>query len=65
MQPLPSQLKYDVLGENDNVPVIISNALTSDQDAKRIKVVKENREAIGWSVVEIKGISPSTYMNNI
>ena len=53
MNPLPSHLKYVFLGENETLPV------------RLLEVLKENREAIGWSVDDIKGISPTTCMHNI
>ena len=49
LKPLPENLKYAYLGDNKTLPVIISSALTLDQEEKLIKVLREHSEAIGWT----------------
>ncbi|CAH9110594.1 unnamed protein product [Cuscuta europaea] len=65
LKPLPSQLKYAFLGSNDTLPVIISSELTPTQEDKLIRVLREYKEAIGWSIADIKGISPAICMHRI
>ncbi|CAH9124841.1 unnamed protein product [Cuscuta epithymum] len=65
MKPLPTHLKYVYLGEKETLPVIISNKLTGEQEEKLIAVLKEHKLAIGWTIADIKGISPSTCMHRI
>ncbi|KAK9150909.1 hypothetical protein Syun_009218 [Stephania yunnanensis] len=65
LKPLPSHLKYVFLGENDTLPVIISTKLTLPEEEKLIHVLQEFKEALGWTIADIKGISPSTCMHQI
>ncbi|CAN6547364.1 unnamed protein product [Malus baccata var. baccata] len=65
LKPLPSHLKYVFLGEDETLPVIISSSLTAQEEDKLIKVLKEHKSAIGWTLADIKGISPTTCMHRI
>ena len=59
LKPLPAHLKYAYLGEKDTLPIIMSNALTSLQEEKLLRVLREHKRAIGWTMAEIKGIKPT------
>jgi len=59
MKVLPSHLKYVFLEEDGTKLVIISSSLSNIEEEKLIKVLKHNQEAIGWSLLDLKGISPS------
>ncbi|CAJ2671898.1 uncharacterized protein LOC123891769 [Trifolium pratense] len=65
LKTLPSHLKYTFLEEDNKKPVIISSSLTNQEEKELIKVLKENKEAIGWALSDLKGISPSYCMHNI
>ena len=65
LKMLPDHLKYPFLGENETLPVIISNNLTKEQEEKLIAVLKKCKTAIGWTIADIKGISPSTCTHRI
>jgi len=65
LKTLPDNLKYAFLGKNNTLPVIISNKLTEDQEERLVEVLKKYKEAIGWSIADIKGISPSICMHMI
>ncbi|KAL2242611.1 UNVERIFIED_CONTAM: Retrovirus-related Pol polyprotein from transposon 17.6 [Sesamum indicum] len=65
LKELPKHLKYAFLGENKILPVIISSKLTDLEEEKLIQVLCEFREAIGWTIADIKGLSPSTCMHRI
>ncbi|CAN6695169.1 unnamed protein product [Malus baccata var. baccata] len=65
LKPLPSHLKYVFLGEDQTLPVIISSSLTAQEEDKLIRVLKEHKYAIGWTLADIKGISPTTCMHRI
>ncbi|CAN6687770.1 unnamed protein product [Malus baccata var. baccata] len=65
LKPLPSHLKYVFLGENDTLPVIISSSLTAQEESKLVRVLKEYKTTIGWTLADIKGISPTTCMHRI
>jgi len=54
LKPLPGKL-----------PVIISTSLTAEQEQRLLHVLKKHKKAIGWTLADILGISPSTYMHRI
>ncbi|XP_027183938.1 uncharacterized protein LOC113782233 [Coffea eugenioides] len=62
LKPLPKHLKYAFLGDNETLPVIISAHLSPRQEDDLIRLLRDYKEAIGWSVADIKGISPSLCM---
>ncbi|CAL8988387.1 unnamed protein product, partial [Prunus brigantina] len=65
LKPLPSHLKYAYLAEFETLPVIIASDLTSLEEDKLIRVLKEFKSTIGWSIADIKGISPTMCMHRI
>lgn len=65
LKPLPKHLKYIYLGEKDTFPVIIAKDLTPIQEEKLTRVLREHKTAIGWTIVDIKGISPFMCMHRI
>ncbi|KAL0287692.1 UNVERIFIED_CONTAM: hypothetical protein Sangu_2681400, partial [Sesamum angustifolium] len=65
IKELPKHLKYAYLGENNILPVIISSKLNPLEEEKLIRVLREFKEAIGWTIGDIKGLSPSTCMHRI
>ncbi|KAK4391632.1 Retrovirus-related Pol polyprotein from transposon.6 [Sesamum angolense] len=65
LKELPKHLKYAYLGENNTLPVIISSKLNTLEEEKLIRVLREFKEAIGWTIADIKGLSPSTCMHRI
>ncbi|CAN6687996.1 unnamed protein product [Malus baccata var. baccata] len=65
LKPLPDHLKYVFLGDNETLPVIVSSSLTAIEEEKLIQVLKEHKTAIGWTLADIRGISPTTCMHRI
>ncbi|XP_073153332.1 uncharacterized protein [Henckelia pumila] len=65
LKPLPTHLKYVFLGENDNLPVIISSSLTGEMEARLMDVLKNHKSVFAWKVTDIKGINPSICMHKI
>ncbi|KAM1432438.1 hypothetical protein ACFXTO_014971 [Malus domestica] len=65
LKPLPSHLKYFFLGDDETLPVIISSTLTAQEEDKLVRVLREYKTAIGWTLANIKGISPTTCMHRI
>ena len=47
------------------LPVIIASDLDKEQESKLLIVLSEQKEAIGWSLADIKGISPGVEMHRI
>ncbi|XP_073290984.1 uncharacterized protein [Primulina huaijiensis] len=65
LKDLPSHLCYAFLGENSTYPVIISSSLTCAEKDKLLRVLRKNKNAIGWSIYDIRGISPTICTHKI
>ena len=65
MKELPSHLKYAFLEPEKGKPVIISPALTEIEEQKLLQILRKYKEAIAWSIEDLKGISPSICMHKI
>ncbi|XP_070672096.1 uncharacterized protein [Malus domestica] len=65
LKPIPEHLKYAFFGEDETLPVIISSQLTVEEGDKLIRVLKDHKTAIAWSIADIKGINPATCMHRI
>ncbi|XP_040998118.1 uncharacterized protein LOC121244143 [Juglans microcarpa x Juglans regia] len=65
LKSLPSKLKYADLGLENSFPVVISSQLTPDQESKLLTMLKQHNAAIGWSIADIKCISPLTCTHRI
>lgn len=61
----PQHLKYIFLWENDTLLVIIKNGLDIDQEKLFGKILSRYKIAIRWSIVDIKGISPTVCLHRI
>jgi len=46
------------LGENETFPVITSSKLNAHQEGKLLQTLKMHKNALGWTIADIKGISP-------
>ncbi|GFY97735.1 hypothetical protein Acr_12g0002760 [Actinidia rufa] len=58
LTPIPSTLKYAFLGKDETFPVVISSSLEEAQETKLLALLRVHRNAIGWTIADIKGISP-------
>jgi len=65
LKPLPNHLKYVYLEKKEQLPVIISTALSDEQEQKLLQVIREHKKPIGWTVANIPGISPVICMHKI
>ena len=65
LKPLPMELKYRYLEENNQCPVVISSSLTGHQEISLLKVLKKCKKAIGWQISDLKGISPLVCTHHI
>ena len=64
-KPLPIHLKYAYLGTTSTLPVIISASLTAIEEDKLLRVLRDHKNALGWSLDDLKGIRPSMCMHRI
>ena len=58
-------MKYAFLEKEKGKPVIISAVLTEIEEQKLLKIMRKDKEAIAWSIEDLKGISPSICMRKI
>ena len=65
LKTLPDHLKYAYLGEEKTLPVIISNKLSMVEEDELVTLLKKYKKAIGWTIADIKGLSPSLCMHKI
>jgi hypothetical protein len=61
LKQLPDTLKYAYLHEKKIYPVIISANLSEHEQTKLLKTLKKHRAAIGYTLDDLKGISPTLY----
>jgi len=59
LKALLEHLKYAYLGENNTLSIIIASHLTGEQEERLMSVLRKEKEAIGWTMSDIKGISPA------
>ncbi|KAM1943148.1 hypothetical protein ACFX15_011526 [Malus domestica] len=62
---LPSHLKYAHLRVNETLPVIIAADLNDTEEDKLLRVLRKYQDALGWTLADIKGISPALCMHRI
>ena len=65
LKTLPSYLKYAFLEKDSKLPVVISSFLSNVQKEKLLRVLREHNKSLGWTIADIKGISPSICTNKI
>ena len=65
LKPLPDILKYAYLDENKIYPIIISVNLSEHEEEKLLKTLKKHRAAIGYTLDDLKGISPTLCQHKI
>ena len=65
LKELPSHLKYEFLEPEKRKPVIIFVALTEAEKQTLLVILRKYKEAIAWSIEDLKGISPSICMHKI
>ena len=65
LKELPEHLKYAFLQPEQAKPVIISAGLTQLEKQKLLEILLKYKEAIAWSIEDLKGINPSICMHKI
>jgi hypothetical protein len=62
---LPTGLCYAFLNGNKETPIIISDKLNDEETTKLIAVLEKHRSVFGYSLQDLKGISPTLYTHRI
>ena len=65
LKPLPVELTYAYLEENNQCPVVISSLLNASQESSLLEVLRKNKQTIGWKISDLKGINPLVYTHHI
>ncbi|XP_070009618.1 uncharacterized protein [Nicotiana sylvestris] len=58
LKPFPSHLRYEFLGLISTLPIILSSCLTNVQVDATLEVLQIRKKEIGWTLADIRGISP-------
>ena len=65
LKPLPSNLRYAFLDSDFKFPFIVNSALPSDNVDVLCDKLNNHKNAIGYSINDLKGISPKICMHRI
>ena len=65
LKPFPDNLKYAYLDEKKIYPVIISANLSEHEEEILLKTLKKHRAAIGYTLDDLKRISPTLCQHKI
>ena len=65
LKPLPSGVRYAFLNNDQDSPVIISDKLSQEESLRLITVLEKHRSAFGYSLQDLKGISPALCTHRI
>ena len=65
LKPLPSGLQYAFLNNDQDSPMIISDKLSQKETLRMLTVLEKHRSAFGYSLQDLKGISPALYTHHI
>ena len=65
LKPLPIGLHYAFLNGNKETLVIISDKLTDEETSKLIAILEIHRPVFGYSLQDLKGISPTLCTHRI
>ena len=65
LKPLLVELKYAYLEDHEQCPVVISALLNTAQEGSLLRVLKQNKKALGWKIADLKGISLAVCVHHI
>ena len=65
LKHLPDDLKYAYIDDNKIYPVIISSKLSGKEEERLLEVLKKHRGAMGYTLDDLKGISPTICQHDI
>ncbi|KAK1601531.1 hypothetical protein QYE76_018060, partial [Lolium multiflorum] len=59
LKPLPNNLKYAYIDDKKTYHVIVSAKLSDIEEERLLEILKKHRGAIGYTLDDLKGISPA------
>ena len=65
LKPLLVELKYAYLEEGNQCPVVISSLMNASQENSLLDTLRKYKQAIGWKISDLKGISPLVCTHHI
>ncbi|KAJ9167282.1 hypothetical protein P3X46_021946 [Hevea brasiliensis] len=65
LKQLPSQLRYEFLGTNNTYPVIVNANWSTIEADKLLRVLRQFRKVLGYTIDDIKEICPHFCMHRI
>jgi len=65
LKALPKLIKYVYLGEQETVLLIIASHLTIGHEESLMSIIRKHKDAIGWTITDIKGLSPAIVQHQI
>ena len=65
LKTLPKHLKYAYLGKQETLPFIIATNLTDEQEENLMIIFRKHKKDIGWTMTDIKGLSPTIVQHHI
>jgi len=65
LKALPAHLKYVYLGEQETFSVIIASHLNDGKEENLKIIFRRHKEAIGWTMTDIKRLSPAIVQHRI
>ena len=60
-----NHLRYSFLDKQKKYLVIINASLNLEEEEKLLRILRRYKQAIGWTIDDIKGISPAICMHKI
>ena len=65
LKPLPSNLRYAFLDSNFKFPFIVNSSLSNNDVNALCDELNNHKNAVGYSIVDLKGIGPNLCMHRI
>ena len=65
LKPLPVELKYAYLEEQEQCLVFISSLLSTSQKGSLLHILRENKQALGLKITDLNGINPEVCTHHI
>jgi hypothetical protein len=59
LKTLPKGLMYEFLGADKTYSVIVTDELSQEEMDKLLNLLREHKKLIGYSISDLKGISPA------